>query len=258
MARWAEALRALVGEPLVTVEGPRRWRPRTDPLVGASLRSVETHGKHLLLHLSTGDTIHAHAMQYGSWQIGPPGMPLRKEPRFVRLRLGTAAHDAVYYHGPVMEVLSPDELRAHEALASLGPDLMHDDFDPREARRRIAADGARPIGDALLDQRLVAGIGNIFKSEGLFLAGIDPRRPAGDVPARELTRLWKRLVPVMCESALHDGPTATLPPDRRDGRQRHWVYRRRGHACFECDTPIAMERQGEFRRATWYCPSCQR
>jgi len=258
VARWAEALRALEGQPLVSVEAPRRWRPRTDRLVGSSIGSVESRGKHLLLHLSTGDTIHAHALQYGSWDVGTLGLPLRKEPRFIRLRLRTATHDAVYYHGPVMEVLSPSELLAHEALAALGPDLMRHDFDAREARRRLATAGERPIGDALLDQRLVAGIGNIFKSEGLFLAGIDPRRATRGVSARDLTRLWRRLVPVMHESARQAGPTATLPPARREGRQRHWVYRRRGHACFECGTAIAMERQGEFRRATWYCPSCQR
>jgi endonuclease VIII len=258
VVRWALALRALIGEPLLAVEVTRRWQSRAGGLLGATVADVETRGKHLLLHVSTGDAIHAHALQYGSWQVGEPGMALRKETRFVRLRLRTAGHEAVYYHGPVMEVLTPAELLAHGALASLGPDVMREDFDPHEAARRLTAAGDRPIGDALLDQRLVAGIGNIFKSEGLFLARIDPRRPAGGASRDEWVRLWRLLIPIMQESVHHHGPTTTVPMHSSINTLRHWVYRRRGHPCVQCGNPIAMERQGELRRATYYCGTCQR
>jgi endonuclease VIII len=258
VVRWSLALRPLIGEPLLAVGAPRRWHDRAAAILGATVTDVETRGKHLLLHLSNGGAIHGHAMQYGSWQVGEPGMSLRKVERYIRLRLRTARHEAVYYHGPVMEILTADELATHGALLALGPDLMRHDFDPGEAARRIASAGNRPIGDAVLDQRLVAGIGNIFKSEGLFLARIDPRRPARTVSRRALGSLWAELIPLMHASADHIGPTTTLPPDLLSPTERHWVYRRRGHPCRRCGTPIAMERQGELRRATYYCPRCQR
>jgi endonuclease VIII len=258
VVRWSLALRALIGEPLLAVAAPRRWHDRVAAILGATVTAVETRGKHLLLHLSAGGAIHGHAMQYGSWQVGEPGMPLRKAQRYIRLHLRTAAHEAVYYHGPVMEILTADELSTHGALLALGPDLMRQDFDPREVERRLATAGDRPIGDAVLDQRIVAGIGNIFKSEGLFLAGIDPRRSTRTVSRRELASLWAELIPLMQASVERFGATTTLPPDLLSSTQRHWVYRRRGHPCLRCRTPITMERQGELRRATYYCPHCQR
>jgi formamidopyrimidine-DNA glycosylase len=258
VVRWARALRPLVHEPLVAVDAPRRWQERARGLVGACIEDIETRGKHLLIHVSTGATIHCHAMQYGSWQVGVPGMPLRKAERYVRLRLRTPTHEAVFFHGPVMEILTADELAAHAALGALGPDLMSDGFDRGEAWRRVQADGARAVGDVVLDQRVVAGIGNIYKSEGLFLAHIDPRRAVDTVERVELERLWDVLIPLMHEGARHPGAITTLPSALRTDGRRTWVYRRRGHPCFRCGAPVEMVRQGELRRATYYCPECQR
>jgi DNA-formamidopyrimidine glycosylase len=252
--RWARALRELVGEQLLEVRATRRWHERASELVGASVLEVEARGKHLLLHVSTGDVIHAHAMQYGSWQVGEAGLALRKEARYIRLRLRTAEHEAVYYHGPVMEILTPDELAAHPALAALGPDVMREEFDVREVARRLRRASDRAIGDAILDQRIVAGIGNIFKSEGLFLARIDPRLAADEVSIAAQRRLWRELRPIMHAAAERFGPTTT----RSSGNDRHWVYRRRGRSCFTCGTPVEMIRQGELSRATYFCPRCQR
>jgi DNA-formamidopyrimidine glycosylase len=255
--RWARSLLPLVGEPLVAVDAPARWRERARRLVGSRVARVETRGKHLIVHVSTGEAIHCHAMQYGSWQVGEAGMRLRGEERRVRLRLRTPAHEAVFFHGPVMEILAPDELASHPALAALGPDLLADRFDRDEAWRRARGAGDRAIGDVVLDQRVVSGIGNIYKSEGLFLARIDPRRPAADVAREELERVWDALIPLMLEGARHHGPTTTLPPAMREDGARHWVYRRRGRPCHRCGTPIEMVRQGELRRATYHCPRCQ-
>ena len=167
--RWARALGALVGEPLAEVRLPKRWGERGQTLIGQHITQIETRGKHLLLHLSNGETIHTHAMQYGSWQIGERGMTLRKATTYVRLHLVTTAHEAVFYHGPVIELLAADELANHSALLALGPDVMSSTFDRHEVARRVHAEGERPIGDVVLDQRVVAGLGNIFKSEGCFL-----------------------------------------------------------------------------------------
>ncbi len=258
VVRWARALAPLVGEPIVRIAVPRRWRERAAILLGTRVARIETRGKHLLLHLSSGDVIHGHAMQYGSWQVGEPGMTPRKDPRHARLHLVTPAHEAIYYHGPVMEILSESELREHGALRALGPDIMSPTFDAKEVVRRVRAAGDREIGDVVLDQRVIAGIGNIYKSEGLFLARIDPRRPARNVGAHELGRLWTTLAPLMHEGAQRLGAITTLPPGASERGERTWVYRRRTRPCFVCGTPIEMVRQGELRRATYYCPSCQR
>ena len=259
VARWARELRVLVGEEVVDAAAPPRWRERAHSLVGARVREVRTRGKHLFIDL--GDhVVHCHAMQYGSWQVGERGMAHRKERRFVRLRLVTDTREAVFYHGPVMEILTPAELDAHAAVRALGPDLLHEDFDRAEVARRMRGDAVadREVGDAILDQRVVAGIGNIYKSEGLFLARIDPRRPARDVTDDELERLWNALVPLMQAGTERYGRTTTLPEELRDGREFNWVYRRRRRPCFRCGTAIAMVRQGELARATYYCPRCQR
>ena len=256
VARWAIALRALSGETLLSVRAPARWQERAAALVGSTLTDVRTFGKHLLLDYGSY-VIHCHAMQYGSWQVGEPGMTLRKESRYVRLHLTTRAHEAVYYHGPVMEILTARELAEHGALLALGPDLLHEEFDHQEVARRMKAAGDRALGDAVLDQRIVAGIGNIYKSEGLFLANLDPLRRADSVTIDELDDLWEALIPLMRAGIERFGRTTTLPDDLLGDWQFNWVYRRRGRECLRCGSTVAMVRQGELARATYFCPDCQ-
>jgi endonuclease VIII len=258
VVRWAKALRILIDEPLAVVEAPRRWHSRAQQLVGEHLTAVTTHGKHLLLHVSGGWTIHCHAMQYGSWQIGDPGQALRKEPRYVRLRLCGARHEAVFFHGPVVEFLTSAELADHPKLNALGPDILHQPLDRAEVLRRLCAEPDRAIGDAILDQRIIAGIGNIYKSEGLFLAGIDPRHRVAELRPAAIDRIWDKLIPLMEAGTQHYGPTSTLPPTLRSQRDRTWVYRRQGRPCFRCGERITFTRQGDLKRATFYCPQCQR
>jgi len=258
VARWGDALRQVVGERVMAIGVPPRWRERAEHLRGATLIRVETHGKHLVLHFSSGWVVHTHAMQYGSWQVGEIGQKLRKEARFARLRLATERHEVVFFHGPVMEVLSLDELANHERFQSLGPDLLHDDFLVPRVFAALQQQGQREIGDAVLDQRIVSGIGNIYKSEGLFLAGINPRRPAADVSASEIEVLFAELIPLMQQGRFRYGMTVTLPDDLQlEPWMRNWVYRRRGQPCFVCATQIEMFRQGEFQRTTYFCPHCQ-
>lgn len=258
MVRWAKALRALVGERLEAVDAPKRWQERAALLVGESVTAVDSHGKHLLIRCSGGWVFHCHAMQYGSWQVGEPGQELRKERRYIRLRLLTANHEAVYFHGPVMELLTEAELETHAKFQALGPDILAETLDRDEILRRFqAAPPEHPIGDAVLNQNLVAGIGNIYKSEGLFLAGIDPRRPVSDVGAEDLNRIWDGLAPLMREGTLNYGPTSTLPPDLRENGERNWVYQRSGRPCLRCGEKIQRIRQGELKRATFFCPRCQ-
>ncbi len=258
VVRWARALGALVGEPLKEVRLPKRWGERGQTLIGEYVTNVETRGKHLLLHLSNGETLHTHAMQYGSWQIGQRGMTLRKAATYVRLRLVTTAHEAVFFHGPVIELLAADELTNHRVLLGLGPDVMSPAFDRDEAARRVHAAGERSIGDVVLDQHVVAGVGNIFKSEGLFLARIDPRRTAASVTPVELNLLWSEVIPLMWKGTERYGRTTITPPDLQQAGHLHWVYRRQRKPCLRCTTPIEMVPQGDLNRSTYFCPYCQR
>ena len=258
VARWGDALRKLVGERVDAIQVPQRWREQAENVRGASLTRVDTHGKHLVLHFSSGWVVHAHAMQYGSWQIGPIGQELRKEARFARLRLTMQKYEAVFYHGPVMEVLSLEDFAKHERFHTLGPDLLHENFSVDDVLAALHAQGDREIGDAILDQRIVAGIGNIYKSEGLFLAAIHPLRPARSIATHELEVFFEELIPLMQAGRLEFGMISTLPPDLRiEPWMRTWVYRRRGQPCFVCATKVEMIRQGDFQRTTYFCPHCQ-
>ena len=258
VARWADALRQLIGERVDEIKVPPRWRARAENLRGAELTLVRTHGKHLVLQFSNDWVVHTHAMQYGSWQIGRIGQELRKDERFARLRLRTSRYEAVFFHGPVMEVLSVDELARHERFNALGPDLLHEDFPIESASAGIQRQGDREIGDVVLDQRVVSGIGNIYKSEGLFLAMIHPLRPAAAVSSKELRIFFDELIPLMQAGRRDPGWIVTLPRDLQlEPWMRHWVYQRRGQPCFVCATKIEMIRQGDFQRTTYFCPHCQ-
>ena len=258
VARWSDTLQVIVGEEVTSITVPPRWRERAESIIGARVTRVHAHGKHLVMHFSSGWVIHSHAMQYGSWQIGPHGQELRKEARFARLRLTTPNTEAVFFHGPVMEVLTEAELSEHERYTTLGPDLLKPDFDISAAIKGIRAQGAREIGDTVLDQRVVAGIGNIYKSEGLFLATINPLRPSSSLRKKELTWFFEELIPLMQLGRTKYGMTITLPEDLRfETWIWNWVYRRSGQPCFVCATPIRMFRQGDFQRTTFYCPHCQ-
>ena len=259
VARWGDALRVLVGDTILAVETPPRWQARADQLLGTRLTGVVTHGKHLVLEFSNDWVIHTHAMQYGSWQVGSGREPLRKAARFVRLRIDTPTRRGVFFHGPVMEVLSREEFAAHERFHSLGPDVLHPNFDAGAVHSAISAQGEREIGDVVLDQRVVAGIGNIYKSEGLFVATIDPRRPASSLHLEETTTFFAEVIPLMEAGRQRFGMIETLPEElRHEPWMRTWVYRRRGQPCFVCGTPIQMLRQGAFQRTTYFCRECQR
>ena len=259
VARWGDALRLLVGDTVRAIQTPPRWRERADHLLGERLTDVVTHGKHLVLAFSNDWIIHTHAMQYGSWQVGARRDPLRKDTRFIRLRIDTPRRRAVFYHGPVMEVLSREEFAAHERFNSLGPDVLHRDFNVAAVYAAIVAQGDREIGDVVLDQRVVSGIGNIYKSEGLFLAAIDPMQKASDVTLDDMTAFFAEVIPLMQAGRQRFGMIETLPEELRfESWMRTWVYRRRGQPCFVCASPIQMSRQGNFQRTTYFCPQCQR
>jgi endonuclease-8 len=224
--------------------GRARWEER---LTGRAVESVEAHGKHLFLRFEGGLTIHSHLRMTGSWRVLERGARWPRSPRSAWLYARRGEHEVVQFNGPVLELMTESRTRFDRRLAQLGPDILAPEFDEARFLRRLREDDpTRPIGDALLDQRTIAGIGNVWKVEGCFLARIDPWRPTGKVTDDEVRAIVAETRPRMQESAR--GGMAL-----RDKS----VYGRAGLPCPRCGTPIALRGQGDDNRPTFWCPSCQ-
>ncbi|MET0684394.1 MAG: DNA-formamidopyrimidine glycosylase family protein [Solirubrobacteraceae bacterium] len=224
--------------------GRARWEER---LEGRAVESVEAHGKHLFLRFEGGLTIHSHLRMTGSWRVLERGGRWPRSPRSAWLYARRGEREVVQFNGPVLELMTESRTRFDRRLAQLGPDILAPEFDEARFLRRLREDDpTRPIGDALLDQRTIAGIGNVWKVEGCFLARIDPWRPTGKVTDDEVRAIVAETRPRMQESA-RDGMLA-----------RHKsIYGRAGLPCPRCGTPIALRGQGDDNRPTFWCPSCQ-
>ena len=184
----------------------------------------------------------------GSWGTYAAGQRWRRAPRRAWLVLRAGAHDVVEFDGPVLELLTDARARADQRIAGLGPDILADALDERRILQRLREDDpTRTIGDALLDQRTLAGIGNMWKCEGCWESGIDPWRAAGSVSDDELLAILRDTRPRMQHSAVH-GMRA-----RKDQ-----VYGRAGRPCPRCGETILVRGQGDDNRPTFWCPGCQR
>ena len=225
----------------------------TTDLVGVAVRDVASRGKHQLLRFDNGLTLHTHLRMDGAWRIFPRGRRWTGGPAYeIRVVLSTAEHDAVGYRLPVVELVptaDEDQLVGH-----LGPDLLGPDWAPEEAVRRIGAQPDRTIGEALLDQRNLAGLGTLYRAELLFLQGIHPRTPVRQVT--DLGRLVRRAQQLIFVNRW--GPEQSTTGDLRPSR-RTYVYERTGQPCRRCGTPIRSEEYGPAgqERLSYWCPHCQ-
>ncbi|MDG4863043.1 DNA-formamidopyrimidine glycosylase family protein [Streptomyces sp. T-3] len=225
----------------------------TADLTGRTVLDVTPRGKHLLTRIEGGLTLHSHLRMDGSWKIYTPGERWSGGPGHqIRAVLGNGHHTAVGYRLPVLELLRTAE--EHKAVGHLGPDLLGPDWDPDRATRNLLRDPGRELGEALLDQRNLAGIGNIYKSELCFLAGATPWLPIGDLPEGTPERLVKAAHRLL--EANRDNP-ARITTGRRD--QRLYVYGRAPRPCLRCGTPVRRADQGDGsrERPTYWCPRCQ-
>jgi endonuclease-8 len=252
-AVWLTARRlhqALAGRVL-TRSDFRVPRYATANLTGRVVTEAVARGKHLLIRTGDGVTVHTHLRMDGSWRVHPARERVANNHR-IRLILANNDWQAVGYQLGVVEVLPTAS--EHTVVGYLGPDLLGPGWDPAEATRRLLADPARPVGEALLDQRNLAGVGNIFATEMLFLRGIDPWRPVGDVAdLNALVELGRRLL-----EANKERPGIITTGVARRGEQ-NWVYGRAGRPCRRCGTTIRGADQGkpgEERVRSW-CPRCQ-
>lgn len=231
-------------------------------LVGQVLSDVSAQGKHLLMRFSSGVTLRTHMRMSGSWHIYRSGERWKRPRSDMRIVLSTADFEAVAFVVHEAELIA--ERALEQRLSPLGPDVLASDFDPQLTAARLLAAGARPMCDVLLDQRVLAGLGNVFKSELLFLARVHPARQAStlDRPTAELicARAGELLRANVRDGA--EGGIVTYHGMRRttgraDPGDRMWVYGRSGRPCRECGTAIEQRRMGQHARSTYFCPRCQ-
>lgn len=252
VARTARRLHAVLAGRRLTVTDFRVPRLATVDLTGRRVLEVAARGKHLLTRVDGGVTVHTHLRMEGSWHVYRAGARWSAAPGWqIRLVLANAEWQTVGYRLGVVQLLpTAEEARA---VGHLGPDVLGPDWDLAAAVSRLRADGTRPVGDALLDQRALAGLGNLYRCEALFLAGVSPWTPVGSVADLDrLVALARGLV-----AANVDRPTqVTTGVDRRG--ERTWVFERPGRACRRCGTPVALGRRGTgTTRVTYWCPRCQ-
>lgn len=222
-----------------------RWPER---LSGRVVTEVRTHGKHLFIRFEGELTLHSHLRMNGWWGVYPPGRRWGRSPGRAWLILRRDGTEIVQFDGPVLELMTESRTRFDRRLAMLGPDILAPEFDERRFLTRLRGDDpTRGIGDALLDQRTVAGIGNMWKSEACFDAAVDPWRPVREVSDDEARALIAAVRPRMLESA--------RTGDQQSGRR---VFRRHGEACQRCGQTIRARGQGDDNRTTFWCPGCQR
>jgi endonuclease-8 len=234
------------------------WAARIE---GQLVTAVRAHGKNLFIHFANGWTLYSHMLMWGSWHIYGHGEQWVKEARKARAVLETAEHVLVLFSAPICELIHPDDLAAHKT-SELGPDLLDPDFDAAtaaEIRRRLVAQGETQVGAAIMNQTVMAGIGNILKSEILFRSGINPLRRADSLSDAEFTRLLDVSRDFMLRSyETHGFKQVFLPTQLQAALGKlGYVYGRSKQPCMQCGSTIQMVRQGHGDRMTFFCPFCQ-
>jgi endonuclease VIII len=225
--------------------GADRWPER---LQGRAVRGVDAHGKHLFVRFDGELTLHSHLRMTGAWGVHREGTRWKRAARRAWLVIRAGEWSVVEFDGPVLELMRESRTRFDRRLAALGPDIVGERFDRDAFLARLRAqDPARAIGDALLDQRVVAGIGNVWKSESCFAARVSPWRELAGVDDDQALAIAEFAHEQMSRSAAADGFSV---------RPRA-VYGRAGLPCDRCGTPIRSHGQGDDNRTTYWCPGCQ-
>jgi endonuclease VIII len=258
--------RALAGHQVVAFSSmyPALTRVHDDaPLTGRTIEQVRAAGKHLLIILSGGLVLRTHMRMNGSWHIYRRGEAWQRPRRDMRIVIATDTFEAVGFNIPVAEFITAAALERHQELRRLGPDLLADDFDETEAIARVRARSAAPIADVLLNQRVLAGIGNVYKSEVLFACRVNPFARVGDLEPAQIERIVRTARTFLRINVSESLPLMTTyagyrrTTRRDDPGERLWVYGRGRLPCRRCGTAIAVSKDGRDARLTYWCPTCQ-
>jgi endonuclease-8 len=259
--------RALAGEAVIGFESvlPKLERVEVDSgVTGRSVEKVEAHGKWLLIYFSGDLILLTHMLMSGSWHIYRPGEKWKRRPLDMRIVIRTAKIEAVGFNVPIAEFHTTDSLRRRRVFSQLGPSVLAPDYDGAEILRRLRTSPELTIGEALLSQSLLAGIGNVFKSEICFACGVHPFRLVASLNISELSCLAstarKFLIANVSDNSGDKIVTYTgirRTTGRADSAENLWVYGRRGEPCRRCGTAIESRKQGLDARITFWCSNCQ-
>ena len=234
------------------------------PVAGRTVERVESRGKWLLIHFSGDLILVTHMRMSGSWHLYRVGERWQRARREMRAIVATAEIEAVAFNVPVAKFYTADTLARHSEIPKLGPDLLSAEFAEDEAKARLLAHGDQEIANVLLNQRVMAGLGNVYKSEVLFACGVHPFRLVRTLTPADLECILDRAQRFLEANAKHGAGNGmvTYTGQRRTTRSddpgaRLWVYRRQGKECRRCGAAILMRRQGTGARSTYWCPVCQ-
>ncbi len=267
--RSARALhRALVGKPITAFRSsyPLLTRFNDDTsIAGQLVDGVESRGKWLLMHFSGGSTLATHMLMIGSWHIYRPGERWQKPAHTARIVIENADYHAIGFNVPVAEMHTAQSLARDLRIPAAAKDLLRDGFDPEAALARFLASPDEEIGNALLHQHVLAGVGNVFKSEVCFVTGMNPFRKVGTLSREEAARIVAVARRQLAANVMEDSPDRIVTyrgPGRRTTHRSNpteslWVYGRTGLPCRKCAAPIRRRLQGFDARITFWCPQCQ-
>ena len=232
------------------------------PIAGRTIESVTARGKHLLMEFSGDLTLHTHMRMNGSWHLYRPGDRWKRPAHDMRVLVATPEAIAVGFDIPVAELLSGRELSRHGKMQALGPDLLGESFDRTEALTRLRSRDPNAIADVLLDQRVLAGIGNVFKSEILFIAGVQPFTRVRDLTDDSLNVILDVALKQLRVNVADRSRSMAPARGRRTTGSLHpskglWVYGRGGQPCRKCGALIQGEKTLPDARLTYWCPTCQ-
>jgi endonuclease VIII len=258
--------RALAGRSVASFESafPALNRIHDDaPITGRTIERVTAVGKHVLMHLSGNLVLRTHMRMNGSWHIYRPGERWQRSRRDMRIVIATEDFEAVGFSIPVAEFTSGRTLGKHRELRTLGPDVLAEGFQAAEALQRIRDRGTTEIADVLLNQRVLAGLGNVYKSEVLFICRINPFtlvRDLSDIQLAAIVETARRVLSANVSEGLalmttYNGFRRTT--GRGDPKERLWVYGRARLPCRRCGAAIRVRKQGTDARLTYWCPHCQ-
>lgn len=250
---------ALAGRLVTRFETALAQLARVDdeqPVAGRTIERIAAAGKNLIIDFSGDLHLHTHMRMHGSWHLYRPGEKWRKRRNEMRIVIETDTWIAVAFNVPIAEFHDARSLARQEDLRRIGPDLLAETFDTEEAMRRIRERDASEIADVLLNQRVVAGMGNEYKSEVLFVAHVNPFTLVRDLTDEQLATLLRHARKLMLANVRKrsQGRVTTFS---LDPRQQKYVYARGGKPCRRCGTPVAYAKQGRDARGTYWCPRCQ-